>query len=518
MSLKLAKSLQKQYHGICLMLGSLRTKQSSGIGEYLDLIPLISFCKEVGFNLIQLLPINDSAEDCSPYNTISSLALHPVYLSLNKLPYVENYPELLEEIQNIAPLNEEERINYASVRIAKRKFFKLYFAKVFPLFKNSSAFLHFVKENLWLKEYGLYKTIRETQGNTTWESWPNELKNPTPDLVHHLYEEHANSILYYSFLQYLCHLQLKAVKEFAEKNSIYLKGDIPILISRDSAEVWLYRECFDLRFAVGSPPDMYSLEGQCWGFPPYIWEELEKRHYDFWKKRLKVSSEYFSFYRIDHIIGFFRFWLIAEGKKAREGFYHPGHLETAIDRGKDILQKIVSFSSMFPIGEDLGVIPELMRDALLDLGIPGTKVLRWQKDYEGDKNFIPYSSYPPLSLTTVSTHDSETLTLFWQLYPKDAKELCDFNHLQYEKVLSSETRLKILKIAHTTSSFFHINLFQEYLALFEEFTFKDPHLERINVPGIMLPINWTYRFKATIETFSHHAKLKEAMAFLSQSH
>jgi 4-alpha-glucanotransferase len=160
----------------------------------------------------------------------------------------------------------------------------------------------------------------------------------------------------------------------------------------------------------------------------------------------------------------------------------------------------------------LGSVPSSVRTTLAELGICGTKVIRWERRYEQDGSFIPFSDYPKLSLTTVSTHDSDTLQLWWQNSPDEAKAFCAFLGWNYSPDLSFDQRLKLLNDAHHTPSIFHINLLQEYLALFPELVSANPQDERINVPGKVLPANWTYRFRPSIEEIAAHLPLKKAIA------
>jgi len=169
---------------------------------------------------------------------------------------------------------------------------------------------------------------------------------------------------------------------------------------------------------------------------------------------------------------------------------------------------------MLPVGEDLGNIPREVFDSLYRLGIPGTRVLRWEKEWDNDKHFFPINTYSPLSMTCVSTHDSETLALWWRDYPEEAKEYCHFRGWSYIEDLPKEYRLGILQDAHNSSSLFHINLFQEYLALFPELVHEDPEVERINRPGFVLPSNWTYRFRQNLESILAHKGLREIFCHL----
>ncbi len=84
------------HHGFIVMLSSLHSEKSTGIGEFPDLIPMIIWAKKIGLDFIQLLPLNDTGEDPSPYNPVSTLALNPVFLGLSDLPYLDGHSELRE--------------------------------------------------------------------------------------------------------------------------------------------------------------------------------------------------------------------------------------------------------------------------------------------------------------------------------------------------------------------------------------------------------------------------------------
>ena len=97
---------------------------------------------------------------------------------------------------------------------------------------------------------------------------------------------------------------------YAREKGIIFKGDIPIGISRNSVEAWIEPYYFNMNGQAGAPPDAFSTNGQNWGFPTYNWDVMEKDDYQWWQKRFRKMAEYFTAYRIDHILGFFRIWEI----------------------------------------------------------------------------------------------------------------------------------------------------------------------------------------------------------------
>lgn len=457
---------KKPHHGICVPLFSLRTEKSSGIGEYLDLIPLIDWCKEVGFDVIQLLPINDTGKDPSPYNPLSSCALDPIYLSLWELGL---------ECPKAAHRSE----------VLKLKLEKL-------MEKSSPVPDDFVQKHPWLPRYAEFRALKE-QFNVAWQDWPKEAK-PDPKLIQ-----------LFTFVQFHAFRQMEMVKRHADKQGIKLKGDMPILISPDSADVWSETHLFNMKIGAGAPPDTFHAQGQSWGFPIIDWSEMRKQRFDWWKMRLHTFENLYHIYRIDHVVGFFRIWGIPKGKKALDGSFYPPDQRLWMDQGTEILEMMIDASPLLPMAEDLGTIPKEVYPILKRLGICGTKVMRWQKG-------TPLDQYEPISLTTLGTHDLPSLETWWKNTPEESVPFASLLHLAYHPILSQKERFAILRASHHTTSLFHINPLQEYLALFPELIFSGD--EQINYPGTLLAANWTYKFRPSLEQLMEHEGLTDSIKLI----
>jgi 4-alpha-glucanotransferase len=487
------------HHGIALPLGAIRNLQNSGTGEFLDLIPLITWCKEIGFDTIQLLPINDSGSDPSPYSALTSLALHPIYLTLRELPYLDKFPELQKELTALQSCNSSAKVCYHKVLASKIAFLRDYYKKAFPLIASLPSYKEFAKQQ-WLHWYALYKCHKETEKGKAWWNWSSELIKPSDE-----------ELQFHYMVQYLAFTQWELVKEHAEKNAVFLKGDLPILLNRDSSDVWQHKELFNFDYSAGAPPDMYSQAGQNWGFPLYNWDVEENQGFAFWKERLKIAEKLYHIYRLDHIVGFFRIWAIPMNRPATEGFFLPKDSNLWIPQGEKILSMMLDSSTMLPIGEDLGAVPAEVRATMMRLGIPGTKILRWERYWGQGDAFIDPKSFSPLSMSSVSTHDSETLAEWWEKYPQDSSVYAATLGLTDSQTLDPVHREAILRVCHSSNSLFHINLLQEYLGMFEELSWENPEDDRINIPGQVLDANWTYRFKPTLQEITEHAKLQSFM-------
>jgi 4-alpha-glucanotransferase len=471
----------RPHHGICLPLWALRTSRSSGVGEFLDLIPMIEWCQNIGFDCLQLLPLNDTGLDLSPYNPLTSCALDPIHLSLWDLAEGVGFDSFL-------PYTQSPRLHRREVKLLKLAWLRVYFEKRFASISATSAYAAFLKKSPWLHDYARFMANKTAFQWQSWQSWPAAFREDPAEIEFH------------KFLQYLCFSQFEKVRKIARSRSLFLVGDTPYLLSPDSADVWAHPHLFRLDLAAGAPPDKYNIHGQNWGFPLFNWEEMEKTHFSWCKVKLSTLQTLYDIYRIDHVVGFFRIWAIAKGRQPSDGSFIPADPTTWISQGRKILEMMIDSCPLLPIAEDLGTIPDAVFPVLKGLGIPGTKVLRWQDS-------IPYDLYEPLSLTTVSTPDMEPLPLWWQNRPEEATAFCKFKGWHYTPTLSPPQQLAILQDAHHTSSYFHINLLQEYLFPFPELHSPSLDDERINVPGTLLPANWTYRFRPSVEEIVSHEPL-----------
>ena len=500
----------RHHHGICISLGSLVTPSSSGIGEYLDLLPLLEWLSTTGFDVVQLLPLNDTGNDPSPYMGLSAHALHPIYLSLRSLPHAEKVPGFLSAVDTLARFNTTPRVQYHEVLKGKLHLLSLYLDHQLKVLQEDPAFTRFCEDHKsWLTPYSIFRALKKIQGEKAWWEWDLSLQASEDRL--------SEEIVRWRAIQYLCFLQLLQIRAAADEKGILLNGDVPILINKDSADVWHHPELFVLTKDVGAPPDMYSKEGQHWGFPLYQWSAHRKTDFSWWKERLHLQEQLYHLYRLDHLVGFFRLYAITPGKKANTGAFIPHAPEEWKQLGEELLTMMINSTAMLPLGEDLGVVPDLVRQAMHELGVPGLKVLRWERRWHTDESFIPPSTFSPESVTTVSTHDSSTVRGWWTEDPLVTQRAAHDYGLVWEPSCTPKLLSDILLQSHRSGSLFHINLLNEYLSLFPELSWDNPELERINRPGTLNALNWTYRTKVPLSAITNHSGLLAAMRSFSKA-
>ncbi|KAL2480812.1 4-alpha-glucanotransferase DPE2 [Abeliophyllum distichum] len=301
--------------GVAIPMFSVRSDADLGVGEFLDLKLLVDWAVKSGFHLVQLLPINDTSVhgmwwDSYPYSSLSVFALHPLYLRVQTLS--ENITEdIKQEIQCARVQLDGKDVDYEATMAAKLSIAKKIYAQEKEAILSSTSFQNFFSENQdWLKPYAAYCFLRdffETSDRSQWGRFSLFSHDKLEKLVSKD-SLHYDIICFHYYIQYHLHMQLSEASEYARKKGVVLKGDLPIGVDRNSVDTWVYPNLFRMNTSTGAPPDYFDKNGQNWGFPTYNWEEMSKDNYAWWRARLTQMAKYFTAYRIDHILGFFRIW------------------------------------------------------------------------------------------------------------------------------------------------------------------------------------------------------------------
>ncbi|MCQ2182774.1 MAG: 4-alpha-glucanotransferase [Bacteroidales bacterium] len=501
--------------GTAVPIFSLRGKDDFGIGEFRDLRPLVDFVSESGQCIIQLLPVNDTTrcgewQDSYPYSPVSTFALNPMYIHLQDIG-VEETAEF-KKLQ--AELNSLREIDYPRVFKEKMTFVRNAFEANGQKELASAACRKFIKENeYWLKEYSEFCARRDSldPGFYCWTQW-------------HLERQFSEEVKY------------------AHSRGVFLKGDLPIGVSADSAEAYWHPELFNLDSSTGAPPDYFSSDGQNWGFPTYNWEAMAKDDYAWWKARLRKMSQFFDAFRIDHILGFFRIWEIptafSSGMMGHfnpampysieeinglqlplEGLFHedprhPGMYQPLITpKSQDLpqwqqerfgalytdfffhrhdgfwrynaerkLPELLSATGMLACGEDLGMVPDCVPGVMEHEKILSLKM----RGMEGE------GEWKYLSVCATSSHDCATLRM-----------QCDHDP-------SSREVSDMLRVFLCSPSMLAIFPIQDWIALDEDFRRPDREEERINEPADPHH-HWRFRLHFNMEELPGRAELRETI-------
>lgn len=308
----------RKFAGSAIPVFSLRSEGSCGVGDFGDLKTFVSWAADTAQHVVQILPINDTSitgswTDSYPYNSISIYAFHPMYIDLRQLPALADAQFVSRFEEERARLNALSVVDYEAVNRLKQSYLKEVYRQERENVLKSDEFNTFFADNRhWLQPYAAFSYLRDLYGTSDFHCWEAYNKYDEEE-IQQLCSPESDAytfIGYYYYMQYLLHVQLLAVAEYARRKGVILKGDIPIGISRTSVESWVEPYYFNMNGQAGAPPDAFSVNGQNWGFPTYNWEVMEKDNYLWWRRRFAKMAEYFTAYRIDHILGFFRIWEI----------------------------------------------------------------------------------------------------------------------------------------------------------------------------------------------------------------
>jgi 4-alpha-glucanotransferase len=279
------------------------------------------------------------------------------------------------------------------------------------------------------------------------------------------------------------------------------------MVSGDSADVWSRQDEFRVDASVGAPPDAFSETGQDWGFPAYRWDVIASRGDDWLANRAHRSADLYDGFRVDHLVGFFRTYVREQDGSAA---FIPAEQSEQLAQGERLLRLFSSFGAQVS-AEDLGVIPEFVRDALVRLEIPGYKVLRWEREWEEEgKPFRDPANYIPLSVATSGTHDTEPLADWWDAAPRDERDAaCAIARLRDggcdpAAPFSERVRDAFLEVLSSSGS--NIVL----LPIGDVFGWRD----RINTPAVIDDRNWRWRLPWPVEDLMAEEVATERAAFM----
>ena len=280
--------------------------------------------------------------------------------------------------------------------------------------------------------------------------------------------------------------QWRAARAAANGEGVRLGGDLPFMVASDSADVWARREDFRTDARVGVPPDAYSPTGQDWGFPVYRWPEMKAADYPWIRERARRMADLYDLYRVDHVVGLYRtYFFPGDGTKP---LFVPEEETDQLENGEAVLRIFAAGAEV--VAEDLGVVPDFVRLSLTELGIPGYRVQRWEKNWkEGGNAFLDPAEWPALSVATTGTHDAESVAEWYEaLKEEERAQLLELPRLaslreRAPATFDEEVRDAILETIYGAGSDLALLQFQDLLGA----------RERVNVPGTVNDDNWTYR-------------------------
>jgi 4-alpha-glucanotransferase len=354
----------------------------------------------------QVLPIGPTSFGDSQYQSLSAFAGNPYLIDLDNL--CEEGLLTKEEIQSFEWGSDDRDIDYPTLFENRIQVLCLAFER---FDRNRPEFTQFVADHTyWLEDYAQFMAIKTTFGNQAWTSWTAGLRNHEAETLDVYCEKLNSQIDFWKFTQYEFFLQWNHLKQYANTRGIQLIGDIPLYVAYDSVDVWADRERFQLdkkgnmKRVAGSPPDIFSQEGQKWGNPLYDWEKMESQDFDWWKKRMRLNGKLFDVLRIDHFLGIVKYYSIPVGEESiKGGKWNKGP-------GKKLTDAINSeLGDCKIIAENVGVPIPGAKKLMNRIGWPGIKILMFAFDGDTANEYLPHNYTETNLVTYAGTHDNETI-------------------------------------------------------------------------------------------------------------
>ena len=470
--------------GILLSVTSLPSKY--GIGCFSkSAYDFVDWLKEAGQTYWQILPICPTSYGDSPYQSFSTFAGNPYFISLEAL--IEEGVLTEEECGSMDFGNLEDDIDYE----------KQYWAR-YPLLRRAyersnisqnQDYLRFVEENRWwLDDYALFMAVKNYFDGAPWTHWPEDIRLHWGFALDYYRRELYYDIEFQQYLQFKFFQQYRALKAYANEKGIQIIGDIPIYVAMDSADTWAHPELFQLdehnvpTAVAGCPPDGFSATGQLWGNPLYRWDYHRQTGYDWWLSRLWYCFQLYDVTRIDHFRGFDEYYSIPYGAAtAMEGHWEKGP-------GLELFRRVEQVLGWHEvIAEDLGYVTDSVRWLVQESGFPGMKVLEFafdSRDSGSANDYLPHN-YTENCVVYTGTHDNETITGWFDSISKEEQQsardyLCD--QRQPKKYLY---RSFIALVMRSCAKYCIIPM-QDYLGL--------DNSCRMNTPSTV-GTNWRWRMK-----------------------
>lgn len=470
--------------GILLPVTSLPSKY--GIGCFSkSAYDFVDWLKAAGQAYWQILPLGPTSYGDSPYQSFSTFAGNPYFISLESL--IEEGVLTEEECEEADFGSRANDIDYE--KIYKNRYPLLRKAYERSKISENPDYLRFIRENnWWLSDYALFMAVKDRFEGVPWNQWAEDIRLRWGHAMDYYRKELYFEIEFQQYMQFKFYEQWNALKSYANEKGIRLIGDIPIYVAMDSADTWAHPELFQLdethtpSAVAGCPPDGFSADGQLWGNPLYRWEYHRDTGYEWWISRLSYCFRLYDVVRIDHFRGFDEYYSIPYGaESAKEGHWEKG---PGIDLFRHVEQRLGWHEV---IAEDLGYVTDSVRQLVSESGFPGMKVLEFafdSRDTGSANDYLPHN-YTENCVAYTGTHDNETITGWFQSITKKERQmardyLCD--QATPEKLL----HLSFISLIMRSNAKACIIPIQDYMGYGNK--------SRINKPSTV-GTNWRWRLK-----------------------
>ncbi len=407
----LDKKGKDRLFGFALQLYSLKSHRNWGVGDFTDLSRMIDILAQSGGDIIGLNPLNvlqhDYPECASPYASVSRLFLNPIYIDVEQVPFYE--PQDKDE-EIVAAARKSENIDYTVVYTAKIKALRRIFARISKQRKSDyyKKFEEFITNDTGeLQRLAVFQVYEEMRHRIQ-KNGQKKIKISMGSEMEKFVAEHSEEIEFFKFLQFEADRQLQAVFAKIKEHgmAVGLYRDLPVGVSKDSAEVWGDKYLYMQGSGAGAPPDNSFPLGQKWMLGAFNPFELKERAYKPFIRILRANMRYAGAIRIDHVMGLSRLYLIPD--KGDEGTYLMYNAEDMFN----ILALESYLNKCVVVGECIGNVADGFQDMLKTRNIYSLGVL-WVERKDESGTMKKPGEYEHAYFASVGTHDMPPLKAWW---------------------------------------------------------------------------------------------------------
>lgn len=417
--------------GFTLQLHGLRSRRNWGFGDFSDLAQFVARAARQGADGVGLNPLHalfpHNPAHQSPYSPSSRAHLNVLYIDVEAVPDLRDCAAAQALLRSPAfqarleALRAEPLVDHAGVAAAKYQMLELLYRRFrarAPGDAEVESMARFRDQGGdALREHALFEALQAhlhaaDPSAWGWPAWPEAYRDHGGAAVAAFAAEHAERIGFFEYLQWQAARQLAAVSarcaELGMAIGLYL--DLAVSVDRGGSDAWRHRDSFAFEVRVGAPPDAFNPNGQDWGLPPLRPDRVRAGQYRIFIEALRANMRGAGAIRIDHVMVLMRlFWIPSRGTP-RDGSYvgYPYQELFAILALESQRQRCLV------IGEDLGTVPDALRDALRSHGVQSYRLLYFER--ESDGAFRAPEAYPREAVVAVSTHDLATLAGWWSAH------------------------------------------------------------------------------------------------------
>ena len=392
--------------GIGCPLFSPWSAQSWGIGDFSDLGRLAGLAAEWGARLVAINPLHallaGPEADPNPYLPSSRRFLNPLHIDVTVLATGVSLGAPMGATSGGAWPDPAFGVDYKLVHHRKHAALEAIFRA--GQWDDAGLAAFRAAGGAALEHFALFNALAEHFAPRPWRDWPVALRGPEAAGIMAARRELAHRIDYHVWLQWVAAQQLAGAA--AHRAGLY--RDLAVGAHPDGAEVWADPAGFLHGARFGAPPDAFAPDGQDWGVPPPDPRALRAESYAGFIATARENMRHAAALRLDHVMGLERLYVIPPGFSARDGAYlrYPhadllGLLALESQRQRCLL-----------VGEDLGTVPEGLRETLAATGILSCRLLMFERWPNG--LFRRPGAYPRLALAAFATHDLPTLRGWWE--------------------------------------------------------------------------------------------------------